>query len=115
LDGASVPHIAHRVAAAIRLHRYRGTVDKFTGDGIMALFGAPAALEFHAMRACVAALDIQRENHPLVAEIDERDGVDLQLGIGVNSGRVIAGEIGSGRRLTRRSVAGWIYRRRSAM
>ncbi len=41
--------------------RYGGIVDKFTGDGIMALFGAPVALEDHAFRACVAALGIQEE------------------------------------------------------
>ena len=48
--------------------RYGGIVDKFTGDGIMALFGAPVALEDHAFRACVAALGIQEESAKLALE-----------------------------------------------
>jgi class 3 adenylate cyclase len=73
-----------------------GRVDKFTGDGIMAVFGAPVALEDHAIRACRAALGIQEETARLAAEVKERDGVDMQLRVGLNSGEVIAGEIGSG-------------------
>jgi class 3 adenylate cyclase len=76
--------------------RYGGTVDKFTGDGIMAVFGAPVALEDHAIRACLAALGVQEEAKRLAVEVRERDGVDLQLRVGLNSGQVIAGEIGSG-------------------
>jgi class 3 adenylate cyclase len=86
--------LADRCAAVVQ--RYGGTVDKFTGDGIMAVFGAPVALEDHAIRACLAALGIQREAGPLAAEVERRDGVTLQLRVGLNSGRVIAGEIGSG-------------------
>jgi adenylate cyclase len=81
-------------AAAIT-RRYGGTVDKFTGDGIMALFGAPVALEDHALRACLAALDIQEQVGQLAGEVQRRDGVTLQLRVGLNSGQVIAGEISS--------------------
>jgi adenylate cyclase len=81
--------------AATITRRYGGTVDKFTGDGIMALFGAPIALEDHAFRACLAALDIQERVAQLADEVQRRDGVTLQLRVGLNSGRVVAGEISS--------------------
>ena len=86
--------LVNRCAAVVQ--RYGGTVDKFTGDGIMALFGAPIALEDHAVRACMAALDIQAETARLAVEVKKRDGIELQLRVGLNSGQVIAGEIGSG-------------------
>jgi class 3 adenylate cyclase len=79
----------------VMVKRYGGTVDKFTGDGIMAVFGAPMALEDHAVRACRAALGIQDETVRLAGEVKDRDGVDLQLRVGLNSGQVIAGEVGS--------------------
>jgi predicted ATPase len=71
-------------------------VDKFTGDGVMAVFGAPVAMEDHAVRACLAALGVQEEAKRLAVEVRERDGVELRLRVGLNSGEVIAGEIGSG-------------------
>jgi len=77
------------------VQRYGATVDQFTGDGIMAVFGAPVALDDHALRACLAALEIQREVQDMAADIDRRDGVSLRLRIGLNSGQVIAGEFGS--------------------
>jgi class 3 adenylate cyclase len=77
------------------VHRYGGTVDKFTGDGIMAVFGAPVAMEDHAFRACLTAMGIQEEIKRLAVDIRERDGVELELRVGLNSGQVIAGEIGS--------------------
>jgi class 3 adenylate cyclase len=86
--------LADRCAAVVQ--RYGGTVDKFTGDGIMAVFGAPVALEDHAVRACMAALGVQEDAQRLAVEVRERDGVDLWLRVGLNSGQVIAGEIGSG-------------------
>ncbi|OBF57251.1 cyclase [Mycobacterium sp. 852002-53434_SCH5985345] len=78
------------------VHRYGGTVDKFTGDGIMAVFGAPVAMEDHAVRACLTALGVQEEIKRLASDVRQRDRVDLQLRVGLNSGQVIAGEIGSG-------------------
>jgi adenylate cyclase len=78
------------------VQRCGGTVDKFTGDGIMAVFGAPAALEDHAVRACLAALGIQEEARAVAAGVRQRDGIDLQLRVGLTSGQVITGEIGSG-------------------
>ncbi|OBG35388.1 cyclase [Mycobacterium sp. E3198] len=83
----------NRAAAVVQ--RYHGTVDKFTGDGIMAVFGAPVALEDHAVRACLAALGVQEEAARLADTIERRDAIDLHLRIGLNSGQVIAGEIGS--------------------
>lgn len=78
------------------VHRYGGTVDKFTGDGIMAVFGAPVAMEDHALRACLTALGVQEDIKQLAADVQQRDGVDLQLRVGLNSGQVIAGDVGSG-------------------
>ena len=75
--------------------RYGGTVE-YNGDGVMAVFGAPITLEDHAFRGCLTAMAIQDETHRLAAEVERRDGVSLQVRVGLNSGRVIAGEIGSG-------------------
>ncbi|ORW96741.1 cyclase [Mycobacterium sp. IEC1808] len=85
--------VVERAAAAVRA--FGGTVEYY-GDGLMALFGAPVALEDHAFRACLAALAIQEETDRLAAEVGRRDGVPLRFRVGLNSGRVIAGEAGSG-------------------
>jgi len=86
--------VVNRSTAVVK--RYGGTLSQFTGDGIMAVFGAPVTLEDHAVRACLAALGIQEETDGLAAEVNVHDGVDLALRVGLNSGQVIAGEIGSG-------------------
>jgi adenylate cyclase len=82
--------------SAVVVRRFGGTVDKFTGDGIMAVFGAPAALEDHALRACLAALGVQEEAKQLAVGVADRDSIELLVRVGLNSGQVIAGEIGSG-------------------
>jgi adenylate cyclase len=98
LDPERLQEIMHELLnrAGAVVQRYHGTVDKFTGDGLMALFGAPVALEDHALRACFAALEIQSVAKALSAELHSRDGIDMQLRVGLNSGEVITGEIGLG-------------------
>ena len=88
-----VTELAERSTAVAR--HYGGSVE-FTGDGVMAVFGAPAAWEDHAVRGCLAALAIQQETSRLAAVVARRDCVALQVRMGLNSGEVIAGEIGSG-------------------
>jgi adenylate cyclase len=85
--------------AAVVVQHFGGTVGGFTDDGVMAVFGAPVALEDHAVRACLAALGVQEEAKRLAVEVHDRDGVQLQLRVGLNSGQLIAGEIGR--------AAGW--------
>src|SRR6476661_7146593 len=82
--------------ASLVVQRYDRTVGSFTGDGVMAVFGAPTALEDHAIRACLAALAIQDEAKRLAGNVEARDGVELWLRVGLNSGQAIAGEIASG-------------------
>ena len=86
--------LVERCAAVVQ--RYGGGSVEYTGDGLMALFGAPVALEDHAFRACLAALAIQEEANRLAVEVQRRDGVALRVRVGLNSGRVIAGDIGTG-------------------
>jgi adenylate cyclase len=74
--------------------RFEGTVDKFTGDGAMVLFGAPIAHEDHARRACYAALQLQKGLADYAAELRRAEGLNLSLRIGLNSGDVVVGAIG---------------------
>jgi adenylate cyclase len=78
------------------VHRFDGTVDKFTGDGIMAVFGAPIAHEDHARRACYAALQMLDDVAEYANELRRRDGLNFSTRIGINSGEVVAGAIGEG-------------------
>jgi class 3 adenylate cyclase/tetratricopeptide (TPR) repeat protein len=80
--------------AAGAVHGLEGTVNQFTGDGLMAVFGAPLAHEDHARRACLAVLELQREVAALAAELARRDGVEFAVRCGLNSGEVIVGLIG---------------------
>ncbi|HVD87079.1 MAG TPA: adenylate/guanylate cyclase domain-containing protein, partial [Solirubrobacterales bacterium] len=75
---------------------FEGTVDKFTGDGIMAIFGAPVAHEDHARRACYAALRMLDDVAGYAAELRRAQGLNFSTRIGINSGEVIVGAIDGG-------------------
>jgi adenylate cyclase len=76
------------------VERFEGTVDKFTGDGIMAVFGAPVAHEDHASRACFSALQMLDHVSGYAAELRRGAGLNFSIRIGINSGEVVAGAIG---------------------
>ena len=76
------------------IHKYEGTIDKFTGDGDMALFGAPVAHEDHAQRACYAALGIRKALEPYADKVKKESKIDFKMRVGLNSGPVIVGTVG---------------------
>ena len=73
---------------------YEGTIDKFTGDGLMALFGAPLAHEDDAERAVRAAWEMQRVIRPFRERLRAQHGFEFRIRIGVHTGEVIAGRLG---------------------
>ena len=81
------------------IHTYEGTINQFTGDGVMALFGAPVAHEDHAQRACHAALSIQKALGDFGQKLKDDHGVEFKMRIGLNSGPVIVGSIGNDLRM----------------
>src|SRR5207237_3467127 len=68
------------------VHRYEGTVHRVLGDGIMALFGAPLAVEDHAVRACYAGLRMQETVTRYAEEGQRSQGVQVAIRVGVNLG-----------------------------
>ncbi len=81
------------------IFKYRGTLDKFIGDAILAVYGAPVPDEDHAERAVRTALEMQAAMHAYNADRVARGEEPLHMGIGINSGEVVAGNIGSEKRL----------------
>jgi class 3 adenylate cyclase/tetratricopeptide (TPR) repeat protein len=80
--------------ALSEVHRYEGTINQFLGDGFMALFGAPIAHEDHARRAALAALGLQKLLGEHRDELGGREGLDLKVRMGINTGWVVVGGIG---------------------
>jgi class 3 adenylate cyclase/tetratricopeptide (TPR) repeat protein len=99
------PETLHRimdrffVILADGVHRFEGTVNQYTGDGIMALFGAPIAHEDHARRACYAALHLTDELRRYADELRRTQGLNFVVRMGLNSGEVVVGKIGDDLRM----------------
>ena len=90
----------HLSAMAEIVVEHSGTIDKFQGDAVMVIFGAPDPLPDHAERALRCAIAMQRRQAELNAEGWGTDAVDaLHIGVGINTGQVIAGAVGGGGRL----------------
>jgi len=81
--------------SAIIRNRHRGTLDKYIGDAIMAFWGAPVADPQHARNGVLAALDMQKECRILNEKFAARGWPILKIGVGVNSGSVRVGDMGS--------------------
>lgn len=100
LSGRLGPEKVHEIMdgcfklLAHEIHGYEGTINQFTGDGIMALFGAPLAHEDHAIRACRAALAIQQGLEAYGAKMRQAHAVDFRMRLGLSSGPVVVGAIG---------------------
>jgi class 3 adenylate cyclase len=77
------------------IHRFEGTINQYGGDGLMALFGAPIAHEDAPRRAVHAALGIQRALRDYAATLERERGLKLQMRIGINTGTVVVGRIGT--------------------
>ena len=90
---ALLDDVIERLMEAV--HRFEGTVNQVMGDGIMALFGAPVAHEDHAVRACYAALRMHRSVALHAEDLRRRQGLDVQIRVGINSGDVVVRSIGS--------------------
>ncbi|MFQ6024415.1 MAG: tetratricopeptide repeat protein [Acidiferrobacterales bacterium] len=72
----------------------RGTICRFMGDGVMAMFGAPVASEHHAVDACEAALEMQRAVRDYASDVEDRHGSGLQIRVGLHSGEVVVLTVG---------------------
>jgi class 3 adenylate cyclase/tetratricopeptide (TPR) repeat protein/ribosomal protein L40E len=99
------PEIVHQIMDGCfnilmnETHKYEGTINQFTGDGIMALFGAPISHEDHAQKACHAALSIQNSIAEYGKKITNDLGINFKMRIGINSGPVVVGAIGDDLRM----------------
>ena len=101
LDPEIVHDIINRCFEGItaEVHRFEGTINQYTGDGVMALFGAPLAHEDSPRRAVHAALGIQRVIRDVAQALQAERGLSLQMRMGINTGLVVVGKIGDDLRM----------------
>jgi class 3 adenylate cyclase len=93
------PHLTNFLTIAVNaIHQEGGTVDKFIGDAVMAIWNAPNDVPDHAYRACRAAAAIRTAMHALPAISKDRD--EIRVRIGINTGTALVGNIGSAERLS---------------
>ncbi|MDQ2070716.1 CHASE2 domain-containing protein [Natronospira bacteriovora] len=97
LNPRQLAHLMNEFLTAMTrvIHHHRGTIDKYMGDSVMAFWGAPLDMPDHARRAVLAALDMQEEMHRLNNRFAERGWPRLRLGIGINTGHMSVGNMGS--------------------
>lgn len=81
------------------VERYQGTLDKFIGDATMAFWGAPLEDDEAVYHACMAALDIVKGADELSAKLKEEIDEEIHVGVGVNFGPAVVGNMGSARRM----------------
>jgi class 3 adenylate cyclase/DNA-binding CsgD family transcriptional regulator len=86
------------------VHRYEGTVNELTGDGLVAFFGAPLAVEQAPQRAVRAALALQEAVARVSVRVEHERGVRVQLRVGINTGPVIVGTVGNNLRMDYKAV-----------
>ena len=90
-----VTHLSDYLTKMVHvIFQYNGTLDKFVGDEIMAVYGAPYHYENHAERACRSAVDMVNELDKLNKEEAKRDH-QFRIGVGINTGQMIVGNLGS--------------------
>src|SRR4029077_16645781 len=98
LDPESVKRVLDQILErlGIEVDRYGGYVDKFIGDNVMAIFGAPVAHGDDAERAVRAGLAMQAAMGDITAPLGRQHGVRFELCVGINTGEVLAGRVGDG-------------------
>jgi adenylate cyclase len=101
LGDAIVPVLSEYLEiASAAISERNGTIDKFIGDAVMAFWGAPAPNDRHAVDACAAALELRRRLAECCTEREGGIAVPLRIRIGINTGRMLVGNIGSSERLS---------------